>query len=335
MSTKGSAAFNGSALYTVPNRAPKLLRKFYAESVTTRLMNRDYEGDLKNKGDRVTIPQRPVISIGEWTTATTFTYPELTPPAAKELIIDQAPYYEFSINNIDKTQAYLKGFDGDWLDEATNQLRIKQEDTVLNAAPALVDASNTGNTAGGGVAGVGTGGVLKLGTITSPVFLTYQKSYKDTTNGRNYINVVKYITDCLTALRKNNIDLTLPRWIIADSMVGNLLANSELSSALVTGDSVGVIRNGPDRLGKIQSADLFQTTRFNQLAGGENGEIPVFPLLFGVDAAWSIAAQVKDVWSDQLQTKSAIGFRGTLIYGWAVTIPTAIGCGYISFDGGI
>lgn len=319
--------FTDTALYTVPNRGRKLLKRFYADTVLTRLMNREYEGELKKMGNKVTVPQRPVITIGDWTNNKTYTYPELTSAAAKELVIDQAPDFEFSINDIDKIQAYIKGFDGDWLDEANNRLRIKVETQVLNAAGAKVAAANTGNAAGGGS--------INVGSLLNPVFLTSEKSYVDAVTNRQYVNVVKYITNCKTVLDKQNITQSLEHFTIGDPMLGNLLANSDIKAANITGDGKGVIRGGPDHVGVVQGMQTYQSTLFTPLAGGANGELTVYPVLFGVSDAWSFAAQMTDFWSDKLQTKAAMGYRGVMIYGWEVMIPEALGCGYVCFDGSL
>lgn len=328
MAVLGTAGFNGNALYTVQNRGP-ILRRFYPRCLAARLMNHIYEPELKKHGSRVTIPQRPVISTSAWTAAKEFTYPVVTPPDAKELIIDQASCYEFSVDLIDSTQTYLKGFLSDWKDEAARRLQITVDTTALNAAPALVDPSNTGNTAGGG-AGVGTGGPLNLGSLENPVNLTPGASRIEA-GGKVYTNAVKFVSDCSTALAKNNIDPELQRFVIGDPMLQNCIANSDIKSALVTGDNTGVIRSGPDHLGKVQGMDVFTSTLYTPLVN-QSGQL-VYPTLFGVDAAWSIVLQLQDMWEGQLINRAATGYRGTLVWGFAVPIPTGLGCGYVTFDG--
>lgn len=318
--------FTDTALYTVPQRARQLLKRFYADTIAIRVMNRKYEGPLQEMGNKVTVPQRPVITIGSWTSATTFSHPELTSAAARELVIDQGEYYDFGINQIDVKQAYIKGFEGDWLDEVSNRLRIKVDTTILNGAGASVHASNTGNTAGYGVNNI------NLGSLTNPVFLTNEKTYT-ADNGRKYVNVVQYLTNCITVLRRQFITPTLDHFAIGTPEMGNLLANSELKAANITGDAKGVIRGGPDHVGQVQGMDCYQSVNYTVLAGGADGSIPVFPLLFGVSDAWSFAAQMKNTWSDVLQTKAAVGYHGTMIWGYGVMIPEALGCGYVSYDG--
>src|SRR6202158_3284564 len=41
----------------------KLVEKFYASTVLAAISNTDYEGEIKNKGDRVKVRTKPTISI--------------------------------------------------------------------------------------------------------------------------------------------------------------------------------------------------------------------------------------------------------------------------------
>ena len=41
----------------------KLVEKFYASTVLAAISNTDYEGEIKNKGDRVKIRTKPTITI--------------------------------------------------------------------------------------------------------------------------------------------------------------------------------------------------------------------------------------------------------------------------------
>src|SRR5438270_4200668 len=44
----------------------KLVEKFYASTVLAAISNTDYEGEIKNKGDRVKIRTKPTISIHDY-----------------------------------------------------------------------------------------------------------------------------------------------------------------------------------------------------------------------------------------------------------------------------
>src|SRR6478609_3575982 len=44
----------------------KLVEKFYASTVLAAISNTDYEGEIKNKGDRVKIRTKPTITIKDY-----------------------------------------------------------------------------------------------------------------------------------------------------------------------------------------------------------------------------------------------------------------------------
>src|SRR5471032_1856973 len=60
----GSSGNNLQATSFIPEIwSGKLVEKFYASTVLAAISNTDYEGEIKNKGDRVRIPTNPTISI--------------------------------------------------------------------------------------------------------------------------------------------------------------------------------------------------------------------------------------------------------------------------------
>ena len=97
----------GNGLYVVPNRSRTLLRRFYASSILTRICNREYEGELKKQGDSVTVRSAP--SCRSTPTPRASSRPDPQAPDARTLTVDQAANFEFSVDGIDKVQAYLKG----------------------------------------------------------------------------------------------------------------------------------------------------------------------------------------------------------------------------------
>ena len=45
----------------------KLIEKFYATTVLAAISNTDYEGEIKNQGDKVSIRTQPTITISDYT----------------------------------------------------------------------------------------------------------------------------------------------------------------------------------------------------------------------------------------------------------------------------
>ena len=70
--------------------------------------NRDYEGDIKQRGSSVKICDVGEITIGDYTKDTDMSLPQELSDTLMELTIDQAKYFNFQVDDIDKTQCSPK-----------------------------------------------------------------------------------------------------------------------------------------------------------------------------------------------------------------------------------
>lgn len=67
--------------------------------------NRDFEGEIKEKGSRVNICSVGNVTVGDYTKNTDMNDPETLSDSARELIINRAKYFNFQLDDIDRTQA--------------------------------------------------------------------------------------------------------------------------------------------------------------------------------------------------------------------------------------
>ena len=88
--------------------------------------NRDYEGDIKQRGSSVKICGVGDITIGDYTKDTDMSTPQELSDTMMELVIDQAKYFNFQVDDIDKTQCSPKLLDA----------------AMRNAANALANAAD-------------------------------------------------------------------------------------------------------------------------------------------------------------------------------------------------
>lgn len=89
------------------NYASRVLRKFYETALTPALCNTDYEGEVKEFGDRVRILSfLHDISTATYTAGTDMTTQTLF-DTSEELVVNQQRYYNFSIDKVEElfTQA--------------------------------------------------------------------------------------------------------------------------------------------------------------------------------------------------------------------------------------
>jgi len=77
-------------------------RLVYAQS---GVVNRDYEGEIAEAGDTVRITSISDPTIGTYTANSTTITPEELTDAQRTLLIDQAKYFAFKVDDVDKRQA--------------------------------------------------------------------------------------------------------------------------------------------------------------------------------------------------------------------------------------
>lgn len=72
---------------------------------SSRVVNGDYEGDINEAGDTVTINSIGRPTIGTYTKGVTTISPEQLTTAARKLVIDQSKYFAFEVDDIDRRQS--------------------------------------------------------------------------------------------------------------------------------------------------------------------------------------------------------------------------------------
>lgn len=82
----------------------RLLKNLNDEHVYADLLTREYEGEIKQSGDSVRIHTVGRVTINSYTKNTTTLTRERLDVAAQVLIVDQAHYFDFEIDDIDAAQ---------------------------------------------------------------------------------------------------------------------------------------------------------------------------------------------------------------------------------------
>ena len=82
-----------------------LLKRLEASHVATNLVNRDYEGEIKNAGDTVHINTFSPVTIKEYNKNSDIAAADRLTTTEQTLKIDQEKYFNFGIDDVDKAQA--------------------------------------------------------------------------------------------------------------------------------------------------------------------------------------------------------------------------------------
>jgi N4-gp56 family major capsid protein len=89
------------------------------------VVNRDYEGEISDQGDTVHINSVSRPTVGTYTKGVTSIVPEQLTTAQRALVIDQAKYFAFEVDDIDRRQNA-----GDVLPEAMQEAAYALADTA-------------------------------------------------------------------------------------------------------------------------------------------------------------------------------------------------------------
>jgi hypothetical protein len=86
--------------------AARLLANLHKDQVFAQagVVNRDYEGDIQNAGDTVRIQAIGAITISSYTKNSNISAPETLTDAETTLLIDQAKYFNFQVDDVDRRQ---------------------------------------------------------------------------------------------------------------------------------------------------------------------------------------------------------------------------------------
>lgn len=193
----------------------RLLRHLDKKHVYANLLNRDYEGEIKNFGDTVKINQIGDVTIKNYQKSTDIEAPEELSGEQLMLTIDQAKYFNFGIDDVDAAQVNPK-----LMDKAMMRAAYGMNDvTDQFAANLLYTGTDAGNV---------------LGTDDSPIVPTADDAYDA-------------LVDMSTLLTEANVPME-GRWVVVPAWYHGLLLKdkrfvgngTDYNKAILEGGEVGV-----------------------------------------------------------------------------------------------
>lgn len=282
----------------------KLVAKYYASTVLSQITNTDYEGEIRNMGDKVIIRTTPTVSIRPYQIGMPL-QTDFPTGGTIELLIDKGKYWQVAIDDVIAKQQDINQLDM-WAQDAAEQMKIALDTEVLAYLPANVHAANTGSTAGV------ISGNVDLGTTTNAITVTPS-------------NILEVILRLGQVLDEQNVPET-DRFLVMPFWATTMLKLSDIKDASLTGDSTSPLRNG--MVGRI---DRFTVYNSNLLpinpSPGASGWRSV--ILAGTRSAATFATQL--VKTETLRSQSTFGdiMRGLMVYGYKMVKPEAMAVAYI------
>lgn len=284
----------------------KLVEKFYASTVLAAISNTDYEGEIRNQGDRVKIRTKPTITIRDYRADGQL---QLERPEGSniELYIGNGKYFNTILDDVMEVQSDLNAL-SIWSDDAAQQLKINVDTDVLAGILGGMNAKNKGTSAGKITSSI------NLGASTSPLSVVSRSP------SAGQVEILDVLLRLGQALDEQNIPeegrwVVLPVWAVAQ------LKFSDLRQAYITGDSVSPLRNG--RVGMV---DRFTIYSSNLLPSGVAGGLAAgeFVIYAGHAHGLTFASQISKV--ETLRSELTFGtiLRGLQVYGYQIVDGTAL-----------
>lgn len=106
----------------------------------TGIVNKDYEGEIRDKGDSVKINSIGDVTVKDYDKDTALDDPEKLTDASQMLLIDQGKYFNFSVDDIDQVQSNVNTM-SEAQRRAAYRLRDKA-DQFIAASHTLVPSGN-------------------------------------------------------------------------------------------------------------------------------------------------------------------------------------------------
>lgn len=267
----------------------RLLYALEKAHVATNLVNRNYEGEIRNHGDTVHINTIGAITVKSYTKNTDIDAPETLTTTEQNLVIDQAKYFNFQVDDVDKVQAA-----GELVDTAMGR-----------AAYALADVSDAyllGVIAAGAAAG------NTIGSAAAPVAITASNVYE---------NIVKL----KTKLDKANVPNTGRTIVVPPDVHSLLLLDDRFAKSTATAGQEALI-NG--LVGRIAGFDVYMSNNVKTGTGTDTGKTPYFEITAQITDATTYAEQVIKTEAYRMESRFADAVKGLHVCGAKVTDGTKI-----------
>lgn len=294
--------------------ADSLLPALRKNLVYGNLFNDDYQGEVNEMGDTVRINAIGDISIYSYSKDTDMNAPQALTDTQTMLVINQAKYYNFEIDDVDAAQAHPKV-----MAEAMSWAAYKMALTMDNYFAGFYTDAVAANL---------------IGSSASPVIPNYATSTHlgDGTTLYDYLVVgAQYLSQQAVPLQG--------RWCVIPPWGKTLLTADQRFTSYNTPDARMTIlsgkldasagKSGDAYLGKIEGMDIYESLNAPNIGGtpGQTGSQDVF--MFGHTMAFTKAIGVNKLEAYRPPYRMADAVKGLAVYGAKTVRPYAVAVAYL------
>lgn len=196
------------------------------------IVNRDYEGDIRESGNTVKIASIGDVTIDNYTKDTDIADPEILTDDDQSLLIDQAKYFNFYVDSVDRAQQNVNTMD-EAMRRSAYGLRDKADTFIAGVMDAAVPNGN------------------KIGSTGTPKVPTKDTAYE-------------YLVDLGTLLDEANVPGE-GRWVVVPSWFHGLMLKDDRFVSAGTMRTDQVLQNG--EVGEAAGFKILKSNNVPNTAG--------------------------------------------------------------------
>lgn len=256
------------------------------------IVNRDYEGEISQSGDTVRITSISDPTIGTYVPNSTSITPENLTDAQRTLVVDQAKYFAFEVDDVEMRQAK-----GNVMPEALSRAAYKLRDVVDQYVAAFYTSVNSAN-------------IVNSGTAVAVTAADPTALYDDV------------LVPLSVKLDEANTP-TEGRWVVLPPWLhGRGLSDDRFVRADASGTTAG-LRNG--FIGQAAGFDIYKSNNVVNVTGDD------FAVLAGAgNMAISYAEQINKVEAYRPESSFSDAVKGLHLWGAKVVRPEGLAYALVS-----
>ena len=259
----------------------RLLEHLDKAHVYAGLVNRDYEGEIRNYGDTVKIQQIGDITVKDYTKNTDIAAPEAIDGTTQSLVIDQAKYFNFAIDDVDAAQVNPK-----LMDKAMRRAAYKLNDTTDQFLAGLMAAG-----------AVNVTGHTELGADTTPIVPTAASAYDK-------------LVELKVDLDEKNVP-TAGRWVVIPPWFHGMLLKDSRFVGNGTDYNKAILEGG-----EVGTAAGFRVFLSNNVPNTSKAK---YKIIAGTDEGCTYAEQILETEAYRPEKRFSDAIKGLHVYGSKVT----------------
>lgn len=282
--------------------SPIMVAALYANTCLSMIANTNYEGEIKEMGNKVKVRITPHITINDYDPTVNLTSDDPT-KASIDLNIDKGKYFMFPAEYVEVKQSDIP-FVEKFAESAGIDMKVEIETDVFADIYSDAPAENAGATAGL------LSGNINLGTAAAPLSIT-----KTT--------IIGAIADLSLVLDEQNVP-EADRWLILPSWAHSILIQHEEFRANSSGDNKSALRMG--KVGDFNNFTIYKSNTLHTAdTDASDGNTKQVDVIAGHKDSLTFASQLL-ISNEKIKSELKFQdyYRGLHVFGYKVVQPESL-----------